>query len=142
VNPLGSSLGAAPLHALHWLTRAALRVQPPIKAKRTVDMIAHRIGTLYGTARAHRALQALQGRGSCLSRALTVASLVHDAEVVIGINRLDSARACAHAWVEIHNVRVDVDPPRGVHYRIIARMRPAHTYRRPVENRAIGWRHQ
>ncbi len=94
-------------HAVHWLARIALRVQPPLRAKRTVESLAHRLSPLRGLAGARRAAETLQGRGTCLSRALAIGAMLHGSEVVIGVDPRASTRLRAHAWVELDGRAID-----------------------------------
>jgi hypothetical protein len=94
-------------NVLHVVAKAALRVQPPLRAHRTVRRIARFMPPLHDVEEAKRAWSALAPRGTCLSRAMTIGARLAGAEVVIGVSST-SARAkhgrevdiAAHAWVE------------------------------------------
>jgi hypothetical protein len=123
--PLGSPLDFVALHGIHWIARVALRVQPPLRAKRTVDRIARGLRPLRGVAEAHQAAQMLGGAGSCLSRAVAIASRLPGAHVVIGVDRWRSVRASAHAWVEVAGAPIganEVNESAGEDYQEIARL--------------------
>ena len=84
--------------ALHLLARAAVRLQPPLRAKRIVDTLGRVLRPLSGRdeARAHEVMLGL--RGTCLTRALAIAARLPGASVVIEAGRRDAF--WAHAWVE------------------------------------------
>ena len=86
--------------ALHALARIALRIAPPLRAKRMVDSVARWVAPLADVDCARDLASALQARGTCLSRALTVAALLPGAEVVIGVDPRAGGSLFAHAWVE------------------------------------------
>jgi hypothetical protein len=86
--------------ALHVLARVALRIARPLRAKRMVDAAARWIAPLPDLDVARGLASAIDGQGTCLSRALTVAALLPEAEVVIGVDPRASSRLYAHAWVE------------------------------------------
>jgi len=98
------------LHGLHWVARLALRVRPPLQAKALVDRVASALPIRDGADEARAAVRSLFPAGSCLSRALAVAAVVADAQVVIGVDPWSAARISAHAWIEIGPVRVDTQP--------------------------------
>jgi hypothetical protein len=85
---------------LHAVTRAALRVQGPRAAKRTLQSVAQFLPHYSTMREASHALEELGGTGTCLSRSLTVASRLHGAEVVIGVNPRLGAGLFAHAWLK------------------------------------------
>ena len=90
-------------HALHVVARVALRVATPLRAKRIVDLAAlatRRFMPLGNADSARVVASALDGHGTCLSRALTVAALLPGAEVVIGVDPRVRRPLYAHAWVE------------------------------------------
>ncbi len=94
-------------HAVHWLARIALRVQTPLRAKRTVESLAHLLPPIRGVSGARRAAETLQGRGSCLSRALAIGARLPGSEIVIGVDPRASTRLRAHAWVELDGSAID-----------------------------------
>jgi hypothetical protein len=124
------SLLQAKLH--HLVARAALSTRPPLQAKRLVDLVGRLLPRVEAAA-AGELSAALEGSGTCLTRALTVASRVPGAEVVIaatparvalrGADRISEGGPAlyAHAWVEIHGVSVGERPPSAVNE--IARLR-------------------
>jgi hypothetical protein len=98
------------MRLLHGVARIALRLQPPAKARRTVEHCARWVPWVprfegFDVARA--AARALARTGSCLSRSLTVASRLPGAEVVIGADPRWSGAFTAHAWVEWKDQVVD-----------------------------------
>ena len=109
------------LCVLHVVARIALRCQSPRGAKRTVDVCAR----LIHAVRPRQATdldraEALEGRGTCLSRALTIAACLEDADVVVGVDPRAAVPLYAHAWVEQHGVPLREGDVRGHE---IARMR-------------------
>jgi hypothetical protein len=128
-------LDAFALHGLHWIARGALRFQPPLRAKRTVDRIARMLRPFCGVAEAHEAARTMQQAGSCLSRAVVIASRLPGAQVVIGVDRWQSVRAKGHAWVEVGGTRVggfDANDTRGGDYQAIARLPFAQSPQHPM----------
>jgi hypothetical protein len=95
------------VHALHCVSRLALRHLRLLEAKALVDRVARRFPVLRGASQAEAALRELQPGGSCLSRAVTVAAMLPGAEIVIGVDPWGSANLVAHAWLEVDGVRVD-----------------------------------
>lgn len=86
-------------HFLHLVARVALRVRRPLQAKRIVDGIGRCFPTL-SPAVAARAARELEGRGTCLTRALVIASRLPGSELVFGTDGPDHTGFSAHAWVE------------------------------------------
>jgi hypothetical protein len=85
-------------HLLHVTARIAIRIWPPLTAKKRVDAL----GALFHPVTFTEA-QTIMGRlrgGTCLTRALVVAARLREAEVVIGAAPLRGERLRAHAWVE------------------------------------------
>ncbi|HWL87753.1 MAG TPA: hypothetical protein VNO21_18245 [Polyangiaceae bacterium] len=90
-------------HLLHALAWCALRVHGPARAKRLVVRAARWTAPLGDRDEARRLADAIDGHGTCLSRALTVAARTPGAEVVIALRGLEP-RLSAHAWVELDGV--------------------------------------
>ena len=113
------------VYALNILAYAALRTRSPAAASRIVATTARRMRLRLDADGARRALARLRG-GTCLSRSLAIASLLPDAEVVIGVRPTEDGGASrgihAHAWVE-----VDAQPLResDVVGSEIARLKPS-----------------
>jgi hypothetical protein len=91
-------------HFLHATAWGLLRLMPPRKAFRWT----HRVASFLPSVVAEDALEiasALDSHGTCLSRSLTLAARLHDAEVVIGVDggtmRGQGVTFLAHAWVEV-----------------------------------------
>lgn len=101
---------AVRLRALHWVARVMLRVRSPLHARALVERIGRRLPPLRGVEGARDAVLTLFPSGSCLSRAVAIAAVLPDADVVIGVDPWQSARLRAHAWLEIGGERVDTDP--------------------------------
>lgn len=91
-------------HALHAVARVSLRVRSPLAAKRIVDAVGKALPRL-GLGEAMELGTELECSGTCLSRALAIAALLPDAEVVIGTDGAVHAFS-AHAWVERDGVIV------------------------------------
>lgn len=92
------------MHALHALAYIALRLSPPLVAKRVVDTIGRRLSTLSDDTEALDVSRRLQPFGTCLSRSIAVASRLRDAKVVIGVTPVGRTALHAHAWVEHRGV--------------------------------------
>jgi hypothetical protein len=92
-------------HFLHATAWGLLRVLPPRKAFRWTARVARLLPTVVEQEHALRIANLLDSRGTCLSRSLTLAARLRDAEVVIGVDgssmRGHSVAFSAHAWVEI-----------------------------------------
>jgi hypothetical protein len=113
------------LYALNVLAYAALQTSSPAMASRIVSKTARRTRVRLDADGARRALFLLRG-GTCLSRSLAIASLVPDAEVVIGVRPSEeggpSRGIHAHAWVEVNARPLRESDVMG---REIARMKPS-----------------
>ncbi len=90
----------AAAHALHAVARMALRLASPLRAKRIVDAVGRRMPRLLAHE-ARAVANAIDSRGTCLSRAMTVAAMVPGAAVVIGVDPLARRPLFGHAWVEL-----------------------------------------
>jgi hypothetical protein len=92
-------------HVLHATAWGLLRILPPRKAFRWTARAARFLPTVTAETDALRIADALESRGTCLSRSLTLAARLRDAEVVIGVDgssmRGQGVTFLAHAWVEI-----------------------------------------
>jgi Transglutaminase-like superfamily len=97
----------AEAHALHWFVRAALRLAPPPRGLSWIDHVAARLHPLRDAEHALAMQRTLRSSGTCLSRSLTVAALLPDAEVVIGVDPWGARSVRAHAWVEVDGTRID-----------------------------------
>ncbi|MGH7330774.1 MAG: lasso peptide biosynthesis B2 protein, partial [Polyangiaceae bacterium] len=90
-------------HFLHAAAWSLLRMLPPKSAFRWTSRIGRLLPALRSEQDARRVADVIESRGTCLSRALTVAARLRDAEVVIGVDSGSlSPRVpfTAHAWVE------------------------------------------
>ncbi|HEY1691526.1 MAG TPA: lasso peptide biosynthesis B2 protein [Polyangiaceae bacterium] len=83
---------------LHVFARVVVRVQPPLQAKRTVFGVGRLLPRL-SLSEAEETVRRLEGRGTCLTRALTVAACLPGSDVVIGSDGV-AEKFAAHAWVE------------------------------------------
>jgi len=119
------------LHALHCVARLALRFRLPLKAKGMVDGIARAFPPLDGVDEARAAVRTLFPKGTCLSRAVTIAAALPGAEVVIGVNVWTAARLAAHAWLEVSHVRIDTNPSSQEFPDELARLPPVPSIPRP-----------
>src|SRR5438132_1700314 len=98
-------------HFLHLAAKIAIHVWPPLEAKRRVDAIASLFPAVEFDE-AERMARRLRG-GSCLSRALVIASRLPGAEIVIGAKPPRGGSLEAHAWVEAaHGMRIGFDGTR------------------------------
>jgi hypothetical protein len=98
---------------LHAITRAALEVRSPLATKRMIDALGRWMRPI-DADEARRELSALErsGRGTCLSRSLSVAARLRGSRVVIGVARPEAKAFTAHAWVEIDGVPIRDEPVR------------------------------
>lgn len=107
--------------ALHLLARVLLRVCSPKHAYSIVVKVGGLLPPLPGGPEAlRRAAIRLGPRGTCLSRALTMAARVPEADLVIGVLPRVGQRLFAHAWVELAGKPID---PSDVAGGEIARLR-------------------
>jgi hypothetical protein len=88
------------LRGLHGAIRIALMAQNPLGARKTARMLGRFLRPYASVSEAQLEARRLSG-GTCLSRALTIAARLPDAEVVIAVNPRVSAHCFAHAWVEV-----------------------------------------
>ena len=100
-------------HLLHAMAWGLLKLLPPRKAFRWTARIAAALPTIHEDEEGRRIANALDSRGTCLSRSLTLAARLRDAEVVIGVDagsvRGRGAAFSAHAWVETHGIPLRPD---------------------------------
>lgn len=101
------------LRLLHVVARLALRLRSPIRAKRLIDGAGRLMSPFETPAEARRAADSLEGQGTCLSRALTVAARLPDSEVVIGVDPSTGSSLYAHAWVEFGGCPLRQNDPGG-----------------------------
>src|SRR5882724_5664976 len=102
-------------HLLHATAWGLLRVLPPRIAFRWTRRIARLLPAVRGERDALTIADAIDSRGTCLSRALTVAARLRDAEVVIGVDSSSLTRSVpftAHAWVELNGAPLRVEDLR------------------------------
>ena len=83
--------------ALHLIARVAVRVAPPVRATSLVAAAARLTPRLSQDAARH-ALDTLEGRGTCLSRALAVATRLDGAKIAVGVRYARGTPLRAHAW--------------------------------------------
>lgn len=100
VHTADTRVAALPVRLLHLLTRIALRIQPPLEAKGTVERAAAFVPSIADVDAAVRLAERLDGRGTCLSRAFTISACLPDSEVVIAVGPGGMTPLFAHAWVE------------------------------------------
>lgn len=94
-------------HSLHAVTRILLRVCSPALTHAIVTRIGRLLPPRDQPSEIARATTRLQGRGTCLTRALTLAARIPDAEVVIGVQPRRGQRLLAHAWLERRGAAID-----------------------------------
>ena|ERR1700733_15144609 len=109
----------ATMHALHALAYVVLRLRPPLVAKRIVDTLGRRLPPLRSEEEAREISERLEPFGTCLSRALAVASRLPGATVAIGVTPLGRTSIHAHAWIERRGVPLQRDEVVG---EVIARL--------------------
>lgn len=92
-------------HFLHATAWSLLKLLPPRRAFRWTVRVARFLPTVTAEKDALRIAAALDSRGTCLSRSVTLAARLRDVEVVIGVDSGSGgghgAAFTAHAWVEI-----------------------------------------
>jgi len=98
--------------ALHELAYFTLRFSSPLTAARIVRKAARWVTPYKGADEAREAAARLEGRGTCLTRALAVAARLRGAHVVIGIDPSTEA-TLGHAWVELDAHPLREGDPRG-----------------------------
>jgi len=95
-------------HFLHAAAWGLLRVLPPRRALHWTARLASLLPTIDEESEARRIAGVLDSRGTCLSRSLTLAARLRDAEVVIGVDAGSltgqGASFTAHAWVELRGL--------------------------------------
>jgi hypothetical protein len=96
-----------PILALHAAARVAFRAMTPMRATRAINRLAGWLPKLRSVDEARRAAWLLDGRGTCLTRAATIAALTPGSEVVIGVDAKRSTRLRAHAWVVVNGERLE-----------------------------------
>lgn len=89
---------------VHLAARVAIQVFPPLTAKKWVEQVASPLQPL--DAETATTLAQRLRRGTCLSRAITVATRLPDSYVVIGARGLPGEATVAHAWVEHGSTRI------------------------------------
>ena len=104
-------------HVLHAVAYWSLRVLPPQRAHAFVVRAGSLLPQRRSVDAVRRAARRLR-RGTCLSRALTIAARAPGSDVVIGVGRPSELNA--HAWVEIDGVPLAPTDPSGSE---IARLR-------------------
>ncbi len=92
-------------HLLHLFAFVAVRTRAPLQAKCAVDTVGRLLPAL-SLGNAMRVGQELEGRGTCLTRALTVASRLPGSDVVLGTDEGRTRGFAAHAWVEYRGTLV------------------------------------
>jgi hypothetical protein len=105
---------------LPLLASGLLRVCSPLRAHAVLVRVGAFLPELHTPGEARGAMQALGGRGTCLTRALAVAARAPAADVVIGVAPGGQAPLLAHAWVEMDGAPID---PSDVAGTVIARLR-------------------
>jgi hypothetical protein len=98
---------------LHVVARVAVRARTPLRAKRVVDAVGRLLPPL-SLGEAMKAAQELEGSGTCLSRALTIAARLPGSQVVIGSDGRSEGAFQAHAWVERDGTVISATPPARV----------------------------
>lgn len=104
---------------LNLAARVLLRVCQPLTAHSALLEIGRYLPQRRTPGEVRKAALALRLRGTCLSRALTVAARAPHADVVIGVRREHSS-LLAHAWIELDDGPLFGSEPIGIE---IARLR-------------------
>jgi len=98
---------------LHVVARLAVRARTPLRAKQIVDAVGRLLPPL-SLGEAMRIAQELEGSGTCLTRALTIAARLPRSEVVIGSDGPTEVAFSAHAWVERDGTVISGSSPARV----------------------------
>jgi len=108
-------------NGLNATTYLVLRLMSPSSAKAWAERLARFCRPICGVDEAYQMAKRLGGRGTCLSRSLTLLARCPGAQMVIGVNRpvlhpssgAGSSRRslAAHAWVEFRGVSLDIAGP-------------------------------
>ncbi len=98
---------------LHLVARVAVRVSSPLRARQVVADLGGLFPPLT-LAEATQVAHRLEGAGTCLSRALTIAARLPGSQVVIGSDGPEAGSFWAHAWVERDGTVVSATPPSRV----------------------------
>jgi hypothetical protein len=112
----------AALRALHGVARVALHVLAPARAKRLLDRLGRRLPACDTPDQLRAGERLLEGRGTCLTRALALAARAPSAQVVIAVDPRRSAALHAHAWVELAGLSFGEDDARARGASEIARL--------------------
>jgi hypothetical protein len=94
---------------LHIVARIAVRLWPPLTAKRRIDKVAALVKPI-DIDEATRLTQRLRG-GTCLTRSLAIAARLPGSEVVVGVSRAQGSPLRAHAWVEAQGLCIGEPEP-------------------------------
>ncbi len=92
---------------LHAFARVALRLCTPQSAYAIVRRVGRFLPTHGDRSDLVRAGKRLRRRGTCLSRALTIAARAPEAELVIGVAPRAGESLFAHAWLELGGQPID-----------------------------------
>jgi hypothetical protein len=85
---------------LHLVARISVFARSPKRAHEVVSWLGRRLEPVDGIDEARRELERLESRGTCLTRAMAVASRLPGASVVIGVDPRRAGRMASHAWIE------------------------------------------
>ncbi|WP_394837837.1 lasso peptide biosynthesis protein [Pendulispora rubella] len=109
---------------LHGIARIAIRIAKPRGAKRITDVCGRLLPPFMSLDEACAAATSLDGTGTCLSRALTIAACLPASEVVIGVdpNANTALPLFAHAWVEVSTVPIRPTDAQGLEIARLGRM--------------------
>ncbi len=98
--------------AMHLIARLAVRSARPARASAIVAA-AGRFTPRLNEDTARDALHALDGRGTCLTRALAVAARLDGGQIAIGVRYASGSALRAHAWVVSNGVPLRAGDPDG-----------------------------
>ena len=97
--------------SLHLVARVAIQLLPPVRAQRVVATLARAFPRIRGEECARALAYELETSGTCLSRAMTIAARVENAQIAIGVTYAPGGRLRAHAWVTLDGFAIrDADP--------------------------------
>jgi hypothetical protein len=108
---------------LNLAARLLLRGCSPLTAHAVLMRIGRALPQRLARDDVRRAARELEGRGSCLSRAMAIAARAPFADVVIGVRPEGGGDLFAHAWIEMDGEPLDPSHPAGREIARLARSR-------------------
>jgi hypothetical protein len=97
-------------HLLHVAAMIALRLFPPLHARRALDLLGGILPAV-SPGRAMQLGEELAPFGTCLTRAMAVGCRLPGAEIILGADGVSVPGDFAHAWVEYDGFVICGMPP-------------------------------